>query len=139
MPDNAFIGKPEPPNDAQLAEVLGSTKSLWDRLIANLARKHDVTEQEWKAYSRKSGWTLRLKRKDRTIVYLSPYRGSFLAAFALGDRAVAAAQRSGLPESVIGIIAEARRYAEGTAVRIEVKRASDMASVEALAAIKLAH
>jgi hypothetical protein len=37
------------------------------------------------------------------------------------------------------MIAETRRYAEGTAVRIEVRRASDMAAVEALAAIKLAH
>jgi hypothetical protein len=139
MPDNAFIGKPEPPNDAELAEALGSTTRLWDRQVANLARKHGVTEREWKAYSRKSGWTLRLKRKDRTIVYLSPYRGSFLAAFALGDRAVAAAQRSALPDAVIGIIAEARRYAEGTAVRIEVRQAKDVTVVEALAAIKLAH
>ena len=139
MPDNAFIGKPEPPNDAELADVLGSTKRLWDRLVVNLAREHDVTEQEWKAYSRKSGWTLRLKRKGRAIVYLSPCRGSFLAAFALGDRAVAAARESGLPERVMKVVAAARRYAEGTAVRIQVRRTSDMAAVEALAAIKLAH
>ena len=110
-----------------------------DRLVICLARKHGVTEEEWKAYSKNSGWTLRLKRKGRTIVYLSPYRGSFLAAFALGDRAVAAARESDLPEWVMKIITEAKRYAEGTAMRIEVKQAKDMAAVEALAVIKLAH
>jgi hypothetical protein len=40
---------------------------------------------------------------------------------------------------VIKTIAEARRYAEGTAVRIEVKQVKDVAAVEALAVIKLEH
>jgi hypothetical protein len=37
-------------------------------------------------------------------------------------RAVAAARESGLPERVMKIVAAARRYAEGTAVRIQVRR-----------------
>lgn len=37
------------------------------------------------------------------------------------------------------IVADARRYAEGTAVRLEVKQAKDVGAVEALAMIKLAH
>jgi hypothetical protein len=80
-----------------------------------------------------------LQHKKRNIVYLSPCRGCFRASFALGDKAVQAARRSGLPAGVIKIIGQVKRYAEGTAVRIEVKAAKDIAVVEKLAAVKLAN
>jgi hypothetical protein len=48
-----------------------------------------------------------------------------------------AARRSKLPPGVIKILDEARRYAEGTAVRIEVHAAKDIAIVKKLAAAKL--
>ena len=80
-----------------------------------------------------------MKHKQRVIVYLSPCRGCFRASFALGDKAVRAARQSGLPAGAVKIIDQAKRYAEGTAVRIEVKAAEDLAVVEKLAAIKLAN
>jgi hypothetical protein len=49
MPENAFIGRPESPADAELADALGSNMKLWHRLVMNLARKHRTTEEEWMA------------------------------------------------------------------------------------------
>ena len=131
---NAFIGSTRPPTDGELAAALGGAKAHWDRLLADL----DLTP-EWHSHSPKAGWALRLKREKRNIVYLSPCRGGFLASFALGDRAVAAAREAKLPPGVVKIVGEARRYAEGTAVRLEVKGASDLAAVRKLAGIKLEH
>jgi hypothetical protein len=139
MPPNAFIGKPQKPTDAELAAALGAAKALWDQLLAGLADEHSLTVREWNSYSRKAGWSLRLKHKDRNILYLSPREGCFFASFALGDKAVAAARQSDLPQSVIKIINEAKRYAEGTGVRIEVKKPKDLETVTKLAGIKLAH
>ncbi len=139
MLPNAFIGKSHSPTVAELAGALGPAKELWDGLLASLASEHKLTVQEWNSYSLKAGWSLRLKHKGRNIVYLGPCRGAFRTAFVLGDRAVAAARQSDLPQSVIKIINEARRYAEGTAVRIEIKKAKDIETVTKLAGIKLAH
>ncbi len=139
MQPNAFIGRPDEPTDADLSEVLGSAKVLWDRLVSNLSEKHEVSVQEWNSYSRKAGWALKLKRKDRTIVYLSPAAGCFMASFALGDRAVEATRQTDFPEAVIETINQARRYAEGTAVRIDVRTPEDVDVIEKLAVIKLAH
>jgi hypothetical protein len=136
---NAFIGELEKPADKELAAALGRTRRLWDQLVRELAEEHAVTIQEWNSYSKKAGWALRLKRKDRAIVYLSPGRGCFMASFALGDKAVQAALASGLPEPVLRIIREARRYAEGTAVRLEVRTAADVEAVAKLAGVKLAN
>jgi hypothetical protein len=136
---NAFIGKPEPPTDADLANVLGSARELWDRLIAELVHDFALDGQEWHSTSPRSGWTLRLQRGTRNIVYLTPAHGSFMTSFALGDRALAVARQSGLSASVLSVLDQARRYAEGTAVRIEVHTLDDIETVKRLTAAKLAH
>lgn len=139
MHPNAFIGRPEPPAEADLESALGPAKALWDQLLAALASDLDITTREWNSYSRKAGWAMRLKRGARAIVYLSPGRGCFTASFALGDKAVAAARASRLPKRVIRTIDEARKYAEGTAVRLEVKKSDDLAAVQTLAELKVSY
>src|SRR4051794_35742499 len=119
MIPNAFIGKERQPTDQELTAELGrKAKAVWDQLIAELVDEFDLATKEWNSYSRNAGWALRLKRENRNILYLSPCRGSFVVSFALGDRAVEAARQSRLPERAMQVIAEAKRYAEGTAVRM---------------------
>ena len=139
MLPNAFIDKPKKPTEAELTAALGPAKALWDQLLAGLADERNLTVQEWNSYSRKAGWSLRLKLKDRNILYLTPCEGCFFVSFALGDKAVEAARQSRLPQSVIKTINDAKRYAEGTGVRMEMKKPKDIEVVKQLAAIKLAH
>jgi len=134
---NAFIDKPKKPTEEELAAALGPAKTMWDRLVADLAEQNGVDVQEWSSYSRKAGWSLRLKRKKRTIVWLAPCRGCFRVAFIFGDKAMNAARECQLPQRVIKILKEAPRYPEGTGVRIEVKGAKDIDVLKKLAAIKL--
>jgi hypothetical protein len=58
-------------------------------------------------------------------------------ALALGEKAVKAVHRSDLPSSVLTAIDGARKYAEGRAVRVEVRRKNDVAVVEKLAVAKM--
>jgi hypothetical protein len=134
---NAFIGQSKRPTETELASVLGGSHALWQQLVADLKRELKLDKEEWNSYSIKAGWSLRLQLKKRNIVYLSPGAGCFLASFALGDKALAAARKSKLPKSVFKIIDEAKRYAEGTAVRLEVHEPEDVAVVRTLAKIKI--
>src|SRR4051812_25668403 len=81
---NAFIGKPAPPNSSELSAALGKTSVLWERLIRGLKLERLIDGQEWHSYSKKAGWSLKLKREDRVIVYLGPLESRFRASFALG-------------------------------------------------------
>ena len=139
MSPNAFIGKTEQPTDGELTAALGPAKALWDQLIDDLADECGVVDQEWNSYSRKAGWTLRLKREQRNIVYLSPCEGCFRVSFALGDKAMRAARAAKLPQRIVKIMNEAPKYPEGTGVRITMKTPKDLAAVKMLAAIKLAN
>ena len=127
---NAFIGQASAPADAQLTAELGRSRKLWDKLLETLP---ECGGHEWNSYSPKAGWALRVQKDGRNIVYLSPAHGAFVASFALGGRAVAEARAAGL------IAGPVKKYAEGTAVRIEVRTARDVAVVRKLAAIKMAN
>ncbi|MGB8496234.1 MAG: DUF3788 domain-containing protein [Candidatus Acidiferrum sp.] len=139
METNAFIDRVKKPTEEELAAALGPAKVVWDRFIAGLAEENGVDVQEWSSYSRKAGWSLRLKRKKRTIVWLAPCQGCFRVAFILGDKAMKVARESELPPRVLKILEEAPTYPEGTGVRIAVKGARDIAVLKKLAAIKLAN
>jgi hypothetical protein len=136
---NAFVDKAEKPTAEEISAALGSSAPLWTQLVDELAKEHGVTIQEWQSLSPKYGWSLRLKLKKRTIVYLAPCKGSFRVAFVLGDRAVKAAREARLPASVVKVMDEAPRYAEGTGVRLVVKAAKDLAAIRKLAVVKLAN
>ncbi len=95
---------------------------------------------EWQSVSpKKHGWGLRPALKKRTILYLGPCEGCFRVSFVLGDQALARAKTSGLPKDLLKEISEAKRYAEGTAVRLMVQKPEDLAAVRKLIEIKLAN
>jgi len=133
---NAFVGQANRPTEKALASVLSGSYALWKSLVADLKRQLKLDLVEWHTASVKLGWSLRLQLKKRNILYLGPRDGFFIAAFALGDKAVAAALKCPLPARILQIITQAKRYAEGTAVRIEVKKQEDLDAVLLLARIK---
>lgn len=139
MEANAFIGKAKKPTEEELAAALGPAKVVWDRFVTGLAEENGVDVQEWSSYSRKAGWSLRVKRKKRTIVWLAPCQRCFRVAFILGDKAMKASRKCGLPPRMLKILEEAPKYPEGTGVRIAVKGAKDIAMLKKLAEIKLAN
>lgn len=136
---SAFDDKASPPADKPLLETLGRAGPLWTRLRDHLQSTHGPLVEEWGFAGKAYGWSLRLKQRKRAIVYMTPCRGSFLASFALGEKACAAAKAARLPSWLLAIIDEAPRYPEGRGIRIPVRRASDVAGVEKLAAIKIAN
>ena len=70
---NAFIGKTDRPTEAEVMQALGPKAKLWNELIEWMSEKEGVSDQEWKGVVvRKYGWSLRLKKKGRNILYLSP-------------------------------------------------------------------
>jgi hypothetical protein len=135
---NAFIGRKTLPTPEEVFEALGTTAAKWIQLLDWLATQ-GVADQEWQSSSIKYGWSLRLKLKKRTIIYLAPCAGCFRASFVLGERAVAAARQSDLPKAVLKLLDEAPRYAEGTGLRLMVKAAKDLPIIQKLALIKLAN
>jgi hypothetical protein len=116
---------------------LGNSWVLWKQLVAELKEELKLDGEEWSSSGLKYGWSFRLQVKKRNIVYLGPRSGAFMASFVLGDKAIAVARKSNLPAYVLKMIAAAKRYGEGTPVRIEVSKPEDLVPVKTLAKIKV--
>jgi hypothetical protein len=129
--------KAEQPTQKAVESALGNSWVLWEQLVAELKQEQELDGEEWNSSGLKYGWSLRLQLKKRNIVYLGPRSGSFMASFVLGDKAIAVARKSNLPAYVLKMIAEAKRYGEGTPVRIEVSKPEDLVPVTTLAKIKV--
>jgi hypothetical protein len=137
---NAFIGKATQPTDAEIAVALGPALEFWKSMIQAIVEAVGITAQEWKGVVvKKYGWSLRLKIKGRTIVYLSPGTGCFMVSFVLGDKALALARAQRVPKLVKNALTEATRYPEGNGVRIFVHTAACLPAIRKIAAIKAAN
>lgn len=134
-----FDDKAKQPTDADVAKALGSASKAWIDLKARVAAAHGPIREEWGFTAKSTGWGLRLKRGDRTILYMTPCSGYFRVSFVLGDKAVRAAHERGLPEPILAMLDAARKYAEGRGIRLEVRKLAELRPIEALVAIKVEH
>ena len=133
---SAFADKAKRPREAELSETLGRSSAHWRAITDTMARDYAPLDASWIYSGAAWGWALRLRRRKRSLVYLTPCRKHFLAGFALGEKAVAAARAAGLPKGVLEVVRDAKKYAEGRAVRLEVRNKLDRDAVLRLIAIK---
>ena len=137
MAPSALMDQSRIPDEESLKSILGGAAEAWFTLIKVLSTKYQPISEEWAFTGEKYGWSLRLIYKKRRIVYLIPQAGQFLASIVLGDKAVEAANKSLLPPAILAELNQARKYAEGRGIRLEVKTTEDLNTVELLAAIKV--
>jgi len=136
---SAFNDKATEPSDEEVAEVLADASRHWTDLKELMASQFDPLAEHWTYSGKKWGWSLRLKHKKRAVLYMTPSTALFYVGFALGEKAVAAAHAGDFPQSLIEIIDGSQKYAEGRAIRLEVRSATDLDNVINVAAIKMAN
>ena len=124
------------PSQRAVASELGPAQKVWDGIIGALAETYGAIDKEWRPSKANFGWMCLLKHKKRTLLYLTPEKETILVAIVLGERAVALARASELPENIKALIEEARPYAEGRGIRFPVGSPADVPVVTELVAIK---
>ncbi|HEX2755533.1 MAG TPA: DUF3788 family protein [Candidatus Limnocylindrales bacterium] len=138
LPPSAFVDKASQPTDDAVERGLGVAAPFWLALRSGIAVAFAPVDEGWTYSGRKHGWALRLRQRDRSILYLTPLAGGLRASLALPERAVPVALDAGLPATIRAIVATAVSNSEGRAVRIDVRSDEDVAGVLALARIRMA-
>jgi hypothetical protein len=137
MAASVFEDKDNKPDDKMLAKALGKSNRLWQDIKKLLKAEYGELIEEWKFYGQKSGWILKTLRKKRNLFFFIPLNGSFQVSFVFGEKAVAAVEKSDLPKGLITELKNARKYAEGRGLRIDVKNSADIENVKKLVEIKV--
>ena len=132
-----FDNKTQQPTEEQLQEILQTTGKVYDNLLTFLqATYHNVTMQ-WKFYSKKSGWSLVIKHKKTTLLYIIPQDSFFKVSIGLGEKAYQRAMESQLREELKQILREATAYIEGRSCMFDIMDSSQIKDIELLLQLKL--
>ncbi len=116
MEEKVLVDKTVFPADEVLKPVLGHAFVFYE----DLQRKTDDYTQEWNFTGKKSGWNLKIVKKNKALLWLFPYRDFFRVAFALREHEKSVVLRSDLNEEYKNLLMASKKYKEGYALRIDV-------------------
>jgi hypothetical protein len=135
---SAFGDPTGPPALEAVRAVLGTAAAGWTELVFDVRAAAGTLDETWSYGGPKFGWSMRLVQGKRVLVYLTPQAGQVLVGVVLGDKAIAAAEASGVASTrTLDIAKAAPKYAEGRGVRIPVATDDDLVVAKELARIKL--
>jgi hypothetical protein len=129
--------RPAPPSAEDLTQLLGATYDLWAALQRAIRDEYAPATERWVYGGAKYGWSCRVERGKKGILYMTPDAGHFRVGMALSDAGREAAIASKLPAEIREGLTTATRAMEGWPVRMVVRTAENLAAVLGLAAIKL--
>lgn len=139
MDISIFTNKEEVPTDVDLKACLGVTFDLWNSLRNYVLNQYPLGKEEWNYPGVKYGWSYRIKDKKRAIIYLLPRDNYFKVAFVFGQKATDEILDSEISDTIKKELKQAKVYAEGRGIRIDVKEPSTIADIKKLIQIKLAN
>lgn len=132
-----FDNKQCKPEEADLAEAMGEAKRLWDEVREYITKNYSSVKEEWKFYTKKSGWGLVVKSSKRTILYMYPSKNFFTTVFVFGERAVSEAEATPIPQEIMDSINSAKPYMEGRSFNVEVHTDDNFEHIKTLMKIKM--
>ena len=137
MAESIFEDKSEIPSTSELEKALGKSNILLKNIEKHLQNEPGEIEREWKFYSKKAGWTFALVHRGKRLLHLIPRSGFFTVVVTLGMKAAEASEKIGLPPHILSAIGEAKQYAEGKSVRLDIRSENDVKPVKQLLYLKL--
>lgn len=137
MSSSFFVDKQSKPGEKELISILGDSAKLWLEFKHYLKQELGPLSEEWKFYSKKSGWQLKMLLKKRNLFFFTPAENMFRITFIFGDRAVAGVEQSSLPSVLIQELLNARKYMEGRGLSIAVKSKTELEQIKTLVSIKV--
>jgi len=132
-----FPDKSTKPTDKDLAEKLDSKYELWKQIYDLVLSKYPNGLAEWNFPGKKYGWSFRIKDKKRAIIYFLPREKFFKVAFVFGEKAFNEVINSQISKEIKKELSQAKKYAEGRGIRIDVKNDSIISDIDQLIDIKL--
>ena len=135
--EKVFMTKEVMPDEEMNNEALGANYAHIQAIRLFIAEEIGDTSEEWKFYGKKLGWTLKKFFKKRNLFFIGIYKGYFKIAFVFGERAAKNVFDSGIAAELKKELSEARKYAEGRGLSINVDNDGYLDDIKELIRIKV--
>ncbi len=134
---SVFTDKNHTPSADDLANALGDTMQFWRAIEVFLLQKNPSATSEWHFSGPKFGWSFRIKDRKRVLIYLLPRSHFFKIACIFGATAMDQIVASDISEDIKTELKLAKKYAEGSGIRIDVRDPAILDDIKKLVAIKI--
>ena len=125
------------PGDELLARHLGKAKPAWDAFMAMLRSEYPEFAAEWRYYNDGKSWLCKVRRKDKTVCWVSVWDRFYKAAFYLNARAEPLVRASSLDGALKEGFLRPAAPAKLRSICVEVCYPSALKPVRELIEIKL--
>ncbi len=125
------------PDDLVLARQLGKAKPAWNAFLALLKNDHPQFHSEWRYYNDGKSWLFKVTRQATTVCWVSVWDKFFTVGFYLNARAEVLVRDSSLDKALKQGFLHPVDTNKFRAIRVEVRKKSDLNAVEELFEIKL--
>jgi hypothetical protein len=127
MIERPFIEKAVKPTEKTLQTALESAYNYYKKVI-DLASSYS---QEW-AFSKSSGWMLKVSDKKKSLLYLIPLNNAFRISMTIREKE----REAFLKDKELGLLHEkislSKKYPEGFAMQIDISNGNEYQPVELL-------
>lgn len=134
-----FTNKNQAPTLSELEQGIASTSVIWKELEVYTLSLEPKASAAWHFSGDKFGWSYRIKDPKRVLVYLLPRDKFFKVAFVFGQKATDEILASDVSTNIKSELANAKVYAEGRGIRLEVKDVECLADLKKLISIKIVY
>lgn len=136
---SVFMDKAAPPTALDLKAKLGRSLQYWQELEQFVLDQYPAGKKEWNFPGKKYGWSYRIKDKRRAILYFLPREEYFMAALVFGQKAYDQIMKEDIASTIKNDLGQARKYAEGRGIRIDVRDRTNLTDIKKLVIIKLSN
>ena len=126
-----FVEKDKQPTGKSLAEALGGSYESFVELV----RLTDSLIQDWKFYSPKYGWSLKVFQKKKVLFYLTPNAGQFSYGMALRESERDLILGSNISDELKVVLADEKKVMEGYPLRLEVQNNQQLTDINTVIGI----
>jgi len=137
MQEIVFDDKSRMPEEKELEKIIGKNFKQWKQIDEHVKENIGDTTADWKFYGKNYGWQLKTLLKKRNLFFRIPYQSCFKVVFVFGDRAVKVIEKSGISGDLIETLMNAKKYAEGRGLQIDIKNQKYMDDIKKLIQIKI--
>ena len=127
MATSIFDNKDQQPNEDDLKKVLKSKIDVWNHLFKILEDKYGIIKTEWKFYSKKAGWSLKVSNeKGKNLIFLLPNDNYFIATINMGVKIKEQVLQSDISDKNKKLIEESKIYTEGISTLFKITNKDDL-------------
>lgn len=134
-----FTDKTKTPTITDLKVALGNTFYLWKTLSEYAYKAYPKYKDSWVFTNEKYGWSYKISDNKRVLIYFLPRDKYFKVAFVFGNKASDEILNSDISEEIKSEIKNAKVYAEGRGIRLEVKNNVQVNDIKKLITIKISN